>query len=318
MVREYFAQRFQHWVAQRHPSSLGPWQLHSRRLYILPTGFGYVFALLLFILFLWSINYNNNLGFMLVFLLIAVVLNAMRRTHSNLLDLQLRMLGVEPVFAGQAAQFRIWLEHTTQRPRYGIELSAGGDSSLVNLPQPGGTHVLIARPTTTRGWLECGHIKLWTTFPLGLFRAWTWVNSSQRCLVYPAPRGGLPLPPTQALDSSDQGDEQGEGSDDFAGLRAYQVGDSPRHVAWKASAHGDDLLVKRFSSQAQPRLWLDWQMLGHEPLELRLSQLCQWILKAEELGLDYGLRLPGKVFAPAHGDAQRRRCLEALALYEGN
>ena len=68
---------------------------------------------------------------MLVFLLIAVVLNAMRRTHSNLLDLQLRMLGVEPVFAGQAAQFRIWLEHTTQRPRYGIELSAGGDSSLV-------------------------------------------------------------------------------------------------------------------------------------------------------------------------------------------
>ena len=30
---------------------------------------------------------------------------------------------------------------------------------------------------------------------------------------------------------------------------------------------------------------------------------------------DYGLRLPGRSFPPAHGDAHRRQCLEALALF---
>jgi hypothetical protein len=32
------------------------------------------------------------------------------------------------------------------------------------------------------------------------------------------------------------------------------------------------------------------------------------------MALDYGLRLPGLVIAPAGGEAHKRRCLEALAL----
>ncbi|MCH8117920.1 MAG: DUF58 domain-containing protein, partial [Proteobacteria bacterium] len=40
-----------------------------------------------------------------------------------------------------------------------------------------------------------------------------------------------------------------------------------------------------------------------------------WIVNAERTREDYGLRLPGHSFPPAHGDAHRRRCLEALALF---
>ena len=46
-----------------------------RRIYILPTRQGYAFALLLLLLFLWSINYSNSTGF--TFLLSAVALNSM-------------------------------------------------------------------------------------------------------------------------------------------------------------------------------------------------------------------------------------------------
>jgi uncharacterized protein (DUF58 family) len=49
-------------------------------------------------------------------------------------------------------------------------------------------------------------------------------------------------------------------------------------------------------------------------MEARLSRLTAWVLQADRLGLDYGLRLPGKEIAMGHGAAQRRRCLEALAL----
>jgi uncharacterized protein (DUF58 family) len=36
-------------------------------------------------------------------------------------------------------------------------------------------------------------------------------------------------------------------------------------------------------------------------------------LLAERLGLDYGLRLPGRVIQPDQGMSHRNRCLEAMA-----
>ncbi|HXH03145.1 MAG TPA: DUF58 domain-containing protein, partial [Candidatus Competibacteraceae bacterium] len=136
-----------------------------------------------------------------------------------------------------------------------------------------------------------------------------------RCLVYPAPAGSRPLPRTGTQTGRPGADEQGDGSEDFAGLRPYVAGDSPRRVAWRASAGSDELLVKCFSGQARPELWLDFEALAPLPVEERLSQLCQWLLLAEQQGLDYGLRLPGRTFPPAQGEQQRHRCLEALALF---
>jgi uncharacterized protein (DUF58 family) len=50
-------------------------------------------------------------------------------------------------------------------------------------------------------------------------------------------------------------------------------------------------------------------------LEERLSHLARWVLDAHTAGLTYGLRLPGSTVDMAAGEAQRERCLEALALY---
>ena len=46
----------------------------------------------------------------------------------------------------------------------------------------------------------------------------------------------------------------------------------------------------------------------------RLSRLAAWVLQAEKLGENYGLRLPGQEIPPGTGEAHKRRCLEALAL----
>ena len=74
-------------------------------------------------------------------------------------------------------------------------------------------------------------------------------------------------------------------------------------------------LVRRDAQQTQRHeLWLD---LAHAALpnhEARVSRLTAWVLQADRLGLDYGLRLPGTEIAPDTGAAHRRRCLEALAL----
>ena len=92
-----------------------------------------------------------------------------------------------------------------------------------------------------------------TRFPLGLTRAWSYVQPDMRALVYPKPDDAhLPLPTAQP----DAGDmlSVGTGTDDFFGFRAYQPSDSPRHVAWKASARSEEPLTKMFTGRAASEL----------------------------------------------------------------
>jgi uncharacterized protein (DUF58 family) len=154
-----------------------------------------------------------------------------------------------------------------------------------------------------------------TRFPLGLFRAWSYVEPEARCLVYPRPERS-PLPPPSSEASAGSLRPQSIGSEDFAALRAYQRSDSPRHVAWKVVARSEDMLTKQFAGETAAELWLDAQLIpASVGLEQRLSRLAGWVLAAERAGATYGLRLPGVEIEPARGDAHRAACLQALALY---
>ena len=312
-------QRFEAWVTRGQRPIREPLRLERRRIYILPTGQGYAFALLLFVLFLWSINYSNSMGFAFTFLLAAVAQNSMWQAHDNLLGLIVHPAQVAPVFAGQPALFGVRLENPDPRPRYGIALQ-GQDQPpcYADLPASGTTLVTLAMPSERRGWLRPGRIRVLTRYPLGLLQSWSWVEFDAACLVYPAPRGRRPLPVRQASARGSGQRAEGPGSEDYAGFRPYAPGDSPRRIAWKAATRGGPLLVKRFTDQTRPELWLDWALLGDDPTEARLGQLCQWVLKAESEGHRYGLRLPGVSIAPGQGEQQRRRCLEVLALYSGD
>ena len=135
-------------------------------------------------------------------------------------------------------------------------------------------------------------------------------------LVYPALADDAPEPPpSQSAQGHRQHDARGE--EDFAGLRRYNDGDSPRNVAWKAYARTGELLSKRFAGSDTSSQWLDFNELETSDVEERLSILARWVVDAERSHRDYGLRLAGHEFPPANGDAQRHRCLEALALFEG-
>ena len=309
-------QRFEAWVTRGQRPTRQPVRLDRRRIYILPTRQGYAFALLLLVLFLWSINYSNSMGFAFTFLLSAVALNSMWRAHNNLLDLVVQPGGGEPVFAGQDARFSYRLDNPGPEPRYGVALQWRDRPPVyANVPARGSATVVLAVPAGRRGRLRPGRLRVLTRFPLGLLQSWSWVEFEQDCMVYPRPRGGRSLPAAMAGGVGGGVGEQGAGSEDYAGFRPYAPGDSPRRIAWRAATRTDRLLVKRFTDQARPELWLDWRVLGTEPVEPRLEQLCQWVLKAESEGCDYGLRLPGREIPPAHGEVQRRRCLEALALF---
>ncbi len=307
--------RARRWARKRQGTDATVTRLRPGRVYILPTGVGLVFALMTFAMLLGSMNYNNNLSFVLTFILAGLGFVAMHQCQRNLVGLELSFAGVEPVFAGQSAQFRIAVTNLSKSPRFGIRLRSDESHSEIHDLQPGESKVFVVTVGTgKRGWVPLQRFGARTTFPFELFGAWAWLHMDLKGLVYPHPADHAPRPPpTQAAQGHRQHDARGE--EDFAGLRKFHDGDSPRHVAWKAYARSGQLLSKQFAGADTSSQWFDFDEVDAADIETRLSILTRWIIDADRTLEDYGLRLHGKEFGPAHGDAHRRQCLEALALH---
>ncbi len=302
------------WIrGQRIDSS--PVILNRRRIYILPTRRGLFFALLLLLLLLGSINYALSLGFVLTFLLAGLGHVAMLHTYRNLSGIQISAVAAAPTFVGERAQFQVSIEAPGQRPAIGLHFK-NQSPEWIDLLEPGSQTVAISLPATQRGWLMPGRFTVFTNFPLGLFRAWSYVDFGTRCLVYPRPLPSTLMAQGEHAIQNGQRNTSLEGADDFSNLREYRVGDSPRHVAWKASTKSDAWLTKQFIHPAAATLWLDWQFFGDTDPETRLSRLTDMVLTAERTQQSYGLRLPHCEMAPSVGTAQRECCLKALALFE--
>jgi len=300
------------------PPEHGTVVLVHRRVYIVPARLGWLFAATLAILLIGSINYSLSLGFALTFLLAGMGLAGMVHTARNLARIAISIGRAEPVFAGESAQFRLYLDGGPgfDRPAILARHLAAGSQLVVDVPAGRLAEVVLAVPAARRGWLPLGRVMLETRFPLGLFRAWSYIEPAARGLVYPKPeRSALPPPSAEAAAGALR--TQTTGNDDFVGLRGYQPSDSPRHVAWKAAARSDVMLTKQFTGEAAAELWLDWQLLpARMGPEQRLSRLAGWVLAAERTGAHYGLRLPGSEIAPHRGDSHSAACLQALALYQ--
>ncbi len=319
-----FPAKFSDWALfrSRGPEP-APIFLNQRRVFILPTRNGLWFSGLLVMLLIASIQYTLSLGFILTFLLAGVGMLGMLHTFRNLAHVYVSPGRVDPVFAESDALFTVAIDNRSNYDRFSIALEPGTQRRGPSEPRPvycdvaalasGDAMVSIRAPR--RGWLYPGRITLSTRFPLGLFRAWSYIELDRPCLVYPKPAYG-PLP-AEAM-QSDHGERAtaAAGSDDFSGLRAHQLSDSPRHIAWKAVARGAALVTKQFAGRTDAKLWLDWDLLAAEPnIEVRISRLTGWVLTAEAESLSYGLHLPGVAIAPGHGDVHCSVCLKVLALY---
>jgi len=311
----FFRRRVQNWIRRRQGADRGPVTLRRGRIYILPTSLGVAFGLMLFAMLLGSLNYVNNLGLGLTFLLASLALVTMQACHRNLETLIAREAGTEPPFAGQDAIFHLALANPGRAARCDLEAATTATVlDPVSIPAGGEATVNLRVETRRRGWVVLDRVEIATRFPYGLFRAWAVLHPGLRCLVYPRPAENAPAPPPAP--GSSGGGTTRQGDDDFAGLKDYHPGDPPRHIAWKAYARGGELLIKEFSGAAEPVPIFDLEQVPGGDLESRLSVMARWIVDAEARGETFGLRLPGLEIPPQPGLQQRRRCLAAIAEYE--
>jgi uncharacterized protein (DUF58 family) len=302
------------WIRRRQGPDRESVTLLRGRIYILPTGLGSAFGLMLFAMLLGSLNYGNNLGLALTFVLGALGVVAMHACHRNLESLVVRAADADPPFAGNDGVFNLALANPGRVPRFDVEATAAGRTNApASLAGGGEASVALRVPTRRRGSIVLERIEIATRFPYGLFRAWAVLHPDVACLVYPRPADNAP-PPPQAPGLAGSGVAR-RGEDDFAGLKDYHPGDPPRHIAWKAYARAGELLVKEFSGDAEAMPLFDLADAPGDDLEARLSVLARWIVDAHARGQTFGLRLPGDEIPPEPGDAQRRRCLAGIARF---
>lgn len=292
-----------------------PYFLNNRRVYILPTRQGLVFAVLLLAMLLGSINYNNNLGYILTFLLASLSVVTIFMTYRNLLYLQVGPAILSPVYAGKSIFIPIQLDNQAYSTRFAVEYHLpGGKPDICDIPANTTTNLQLPLQFARRGYHPLPRFVIATTFPLGIFRAWTHVQLQQSVLVYPQPGNDKVLPQLSA--GKQQGEKRhGAGDDDFEGLRNYQVGDSFYRIHWKSAARYHILQTKQYIGSANTQLWISWDDSRHNDLESRISQLTQWVMLAHQSGIAYGFRIPGTEYPLSTGIAHRDKCLKALALY---
>ncbi len=304
------------WARRRHGVDLDPFTIPTRRVYIVPTRLGLFYAGMVFLMFLGSMNYANNLALGLTFILASVGLVAMHHCQRNLAGVRIGSAATDPVFVGQTARFAVALESEVAIPRYDIVVASDdsvSDPAKITASDRAVVNALVH--TKRRGRLAIDHLQVSSNYPFGLFRSWTHVHVPMSCIVYPKPtERGLVPPPTQTDTGGPQDSQRGD--EDFAGLRKFNVGDSPRRVAWKAYARGQELQIKQYAGTSVTSHLLDWESLPGLEVEARLSQLTRWIEDAHSAERAYGLRIPGVDIRENIGRAHRQKCLTALALFD--
>lgn len=314
----FVRRRFRQWWQSRLPLA-DTMTLTQRNVYILPTRPGFMLALTMILLLVASINYQLNLGYLLTFLLAGSAVAGMHVCHATLRGLTMSLMAPEAQFAGSSATLSIMLTNERASTRYGIGLAvldATHDDRWVwtDVPPQGMATVHVAFKPGRRGLHRVPPLTAETRFPLGTFRVWTVWRPAAQVLVYPAPEAfPPPLPPGEPR-AGGVSATRVHSTGEFDGVRAYRRGDPLKLVVWKKAAKNDEL-VSRDTQQAQRHeLWLDFAQAGHADAEGKLSRLAAWVLQADRLGLDYGLRLPGQQIEPGSGEAHKRRCLEAMAV----
>jgi uncharacterized protein (DUF58 family) len=322
-LRSAVAARSDAWMRRRQGLDADPVRLDRRRIYILPTPLGLAYAAMVFAMVAGGLNYGNNLGLALAFLLASLGLVTMHHCHGTLVGLELRLVGADAVMAGDEAAFRFLLENGALAPRPRIELAKGPiPDSTADVPAAGAAaggsgsaEAAIRVPALRRGRVPLDRYTVATRHPLGLFRAWAVVHCEHSAIAWPKPAVRGRMPPGVETDTGGAQD-RARGDHDFAGLKPFQAGDSLRRIAWKAYARGQGLHTKQYAGTDVVSHVFDFDILPELGTEARLSQLCRWILDAHERGEAFGLRLPGAALAPNLGKAHLEACLNALALHD--
>jgi len=290
----------------------------SKRLYIFPNGFGLFFLFILLVMLAGSVNYHNNLGYMMSFLLGGIYLMSFHLTHRNLKGLKISDVEIKPVFAGDDLVVKVSIFNPDAvRNNIVFEVGGFGEHNIQYLGKGFSAHNIRFK-TEKRGITKIRDICISSDYPIGLARTWTHIiPDSIEAVVYPRPiiTHENPFATIDSGNDTYGGSEiSATGADDFSELKNYIPGDPVQRIAWKSLSKGHGLMTKYFEGINSPKAYIvDWQLLSNDSDEKKLGKMAHLIIDSEKKNRRYGLCLPGKKVFPSGGYSHMHDCLRILA-----
>ncbi len=260
-----------------------------------------------------AVSQGNGPAYLPAYALFSLLLVSWLHNRANVKQLEVTTHREAQGFAGAVLLVPFKLRNKRARLKFGLVLTTPiGGSAQVGRVAEQTIEGAISISGLKRGVYPISRIGVESIFPLGVFRSRTRHPISCLCHIYPEPLGEMPLPTGSGAGKPENQGAKTSG-DDFAGVRNYLIGESQRHVDWKAVARGQPMMIKQFESPAQQEIWLDLAAVKGPNLEGQLSQMARWIMQCERAGLRYGLRVGGGRIPPGHGNTHYHHCLRELA-----
>jgi len=209
-----------------------------------------------------ALNTGNNLLFLILSSLIAIVLLSGILSSISLSGIELRLVLPEHIFAGQPVRAMVELENEKLTlPSFSLRVEAakskqGHSTAILETPVyfpylPKHDRVQQVIPVTfpRRGVYRQEAFRIVTRFPFGFLRKARQLNLKTEALVYPSVEPTAEyLEILPGLEGALESLTKGRGQDLYA-LRDYIPTDSARHVHWKASARSGSLMVREFTRE---------------------------------------------------------------------
>ncbi|PYT52360.1 MAG: hypothetical protein DMG43_11965 [Acidobacteria bacterium] len=230
---------------------------------------GWIYFAGIILVALAALNTGNNLLFLILSSLVAIVLMSGILSSITLSGIEMRLLLPEHIFAGQPVRAVVELENAKLTlPSFSLRVEAARTkvSSAVAmletpvyfpyLPKNDRVQQVVPMLFPRRGVYRQEAFRIVTRFPFGFLQKARHLNLKTEALVYPS------VEPTEeyldilpGLQGALESLVKGRGQDLYA-LRDYLPTDSARHVHWKASARLGSLMVREFTREDESRILL--------------------------------------------------------------
>lgn len=230
---------------------------------------GWIYIGGIFIVALAALNTGNNLLFLILSSLVAVILMSGILSTITLTGVSIALDLPGEIFAGETVRAGVELENEKlSLPSFSLRVESVPEQSSSRaavleapvyfpyLPRNESVRQWVPLVFPRRGVYSQEALRVATRFPFGFLEKARRVHLSAEVLVYPSvaasPDFRAVLP---ALQGSVESLKKGRGQDLHA-LRDYRTTDSARHVHWKASARSGSLKVREFSREDDRRVLL--------------------------------------------------------------
>lgn len=253
-------------------------------------------------LFFVALNSGNNLLYLLLSMLIALMIASLVLAEASLRGVIPKRQPPPRLHAGTPFLMGIALRNEKQKlPSFSIEVEDLCDDKVVDkrcyfLKIPSGrTQQTAYRHTLPRrGRYVFSAFRISTKFPFALFRSSRYIEHRSELLVYPAliQLEHWPKALTQAV--GDQSISRLGRRGSFHALREYRQGDDPREIHWRSSARRQRLMVREHEIEAvqQVTLYIDNALPVdklRDPEELaKLEKVISWGASLGAFYLDHG------------------------------